>query len=180
MSGDASSAVWHAAAGSSCPPGWPADDPGVSIDGPGPVDQLGPHLADQDQRRVVHVPDLQQLPDHQRFEHRADPAGRDDEGVRDQDEVVQPGEERLVLERLVDERIHVLLERQIDANADGLLVARPGRRAGAFVGGLHQPGPAAGDDVAAQVASVRRPVSRTASYTQWSGSTRAEPKIVTR
>ena len=49
--------------------------------------------------------DLEQLPDHHRLQHRADPARHDDEGVRDEHEVVQPGEERAVLEDLADERI---------------------------------------------------------------------------
>jgi hypothetical protein len=61
-------------------------------------------------------------------------------------EVVQPGEERPVLEGLLDERIDVLLERQVDADAQ-----RPFPHAGArrpLVGRLHQSRPAAGDDVA--------------------------------
>ena len=61
---------------------------------PGPFDQPVPHRAGQDQRRVVQVPHLEELPDHHRLQHRADPAGHDDEGVRDEHEVVQPGEER--------------------------------------------------------------------------------------
>ena len=48
------------------------------------------------------------------------PPGRDDEGVGHEDEVVQAGEERPVLERLLDERVHLLLERQFHPDADGL------------------------------------------------------------
>ena len=56
------------------------------------------------------------------------PPGHDDEGVRDEHEVVQPGEERAVLEDLADERVDVLLEGQVDPDADGRPVeVRPGR-----------------------------------------------------
>ncbi len=92
------------------------------------------------------MPDLEQLPDHQHLEHGADAAGHDDERVGGDHEVMKAGEERLVLERLLDKRIHILLERQLDADAN-----RPGR-AGflrAFVGRLHQAGAAARHDVAA-------------------------------
>ena len=103
-----------------------ADQRGVRAEHLGlrPVEQPVPEVAGQDQRRVVQVPHLEELPDHQRFQHRPDAAGRDDERVGHQDEVVQPGEERLVLERLGHERVHVLLERQLDADADRLL-SRP-------------------------------------------------------
>ena len=43
--------------------------------GTGPFDQLLPHLADQNERDAVHVTHLQELPDHERLEHRADAAG---------------------------------------------------------------------------------------------------------
>ena len=64
------------------------------------------------------VPDLQELPDHQRLEHGADAARHDDEGVGREDEMMQAGEERLVLERLLDERVDVLLEWQLDPDPD--------------------------------------------------------------
>ncbi|MCK7577574.1 MAG: hypothetical protein MZV65_18395 [Chromatiales bacterium] len=74
----------------------------------------------KDERGVVQVAHLQELPDHHRFEHRADPARGDDEGVGHQHELVQAGEEGLVLEGLLDERVDLLLERQLDADADAL------------------------------------------------------------
>ncbi len=61
--------------------------------------------------------------------------------------MMQAREERLVLEGLLDKRVHVLFERQLDADA------HRARRAGglrALVGRLHQARAAAGDDVAAQ------------------------------
>ena len=61
---------------------------------------------------------LEQLPDHQRLEHGADAAGHHDERVGGDHEVMQAREERPVLERLLDKRVHVLLERQLDADAD--------------------------------------------------------------
>jgi uncharacterized protein YbjT (DUF2867 family)/ligand-binding SRPBCC domain-containing protein len=57
-----------------------------------PVDQSLPHLPD-DQRRVVHVANLKQLPDHHRFEHGADSTGNDNEHVRCDHEMVEAGEE---------------------------------------------------------------------------------------
>ena len=97
---------------------------------PGPFDQLGPHRADQDERGVVQLPHLEQLPDHHRLQHRADPARHDDEGVRDEHEMVQPREERAVLEDLADERVDVLLERQFDPDADGRSRRGPPRPSG--------------------------------------------------
>ena len=86
---------------------------------PRPLDQTGPHPADQNQRRVAEVVDLEELPDHQRLEHGADPAGGHDEGVREQHELVQAREEGAVFEGLAHERVDLLLERQIDADPDG-------------------------------------------------------------
>ena len=76
-----------------------------------PLDQRRPEFADQDQRRVVEMAHLQQLPDHHRLQHRTDPAGRDDKRIRRQHEVMQTRKERPVLERKLDKRIHFLLER---------------------------------------------------------------------
>ena len=61
-----------------------------------------------------------QLPDHHRLEHGADAARRHNVRVGHQHELLQPSEERAVLERPLDERIDVLLEWQLDADADAL------------------------------------------------------------
>ena len=120
-----------------------------------PVDEPLPHLADENQRHVVHVPHLQELPDHQHFEHGADAAGHDDERVGGDHEMMQACEERLVLERLLDERIHVLLEGQFDADADR------SRRAGRFAPSLAaciSPGPppvTMSQPIAAKAAAAR-------------------------
>jgi len=53
-----------------------------------------------------------------------------------------------VLEGLLDERVHVLLERQVHPDADALHAFTCLGRPRAFVGGLHQTWAAAGDDVA--------------------------------
>src|SRR5262249_26509819 len=82
---------------------------------------------------------------------RADPAWRNDKGVRGQNEMVQPRKERLVLERLLDEWVGLLLEGQLDANADRGTALRSFHRGSAFVGGLHKTGTAARDNVAAHV-----------------------------
>ena len=137
-----------------------------------------PHRAGEDQRRVVQVPHLQQLPDHHRFEHRADAARRDDEGVGREHEVMQAREERLVFEELSTYGFA--------ACSNGSVTRMPTlcTRSGAgipraFVRGLHQSWSAAGDDVAAHRAQGRahaldflvHPVP---------GCVRAEPNTVTR
>ena len=101
---------------------------------------------DQHQRSVRQVTHLQQLPDHHRLEHRPDAARRDDEGVRRDDELMEPREERLVRERFRDERVRLLLERQVHEDPVRTAAAR---RLRALVGRLHQAGAASGDDVAA-------------------------------
>ena len=83
---------------------------------PRPLDQSLPHLAHEDQRHVLDVPHLQQLPDHQHLEHGADAAGHDDEGVGGEHEMMETREEGLVHEGLLDKRVHILLERQFDAD----------------------------------------------------------------
>ena len=67
----------------------------------------------------MELSNLKQLPDHHRLEHRTDPAGHDDEGIRDKHEMVQSREKRTVLEHLTDERVDLLLEGQVDADAHG-------------------------------------------------------------
>jgi hypothetical protein len=105
---------------------------------PGPIHQINPHLADEDQRSFVDVPDLQELPDHHEFEHGADAPGSYHEGIRSQDEVVQPREKSLVLEHLFYKRINLLLERQVHANPDGAIALWSLGRSRSFVGGLHE------------------------------------------
>ena len=68
-------------------------------------------------RHVVHVPDLEQLPDHECLEDRPDAAGHDHERVGRDNEMLQ-AQERAVLEGVLDEGIHVLLERQLHTDAD--------------------------------------------------------------
>jgi hypothetical protein len=109
-----------------------------------PFHEARPHLPDENQRRVLEMLHLQQLPDHHRLQHRTDAAGRHHERVRREHELVQAGEECPMLEGFGDEGVDVLLEGQVHANADGL----PGPDCGrAFVRRLHQPRPTASDDV---------------------------------
>ena len=56
-------------------------EPGIQHARPGPIDETLPHPADQNQRDVLDVPHLQQLPDHQRLEDRADPARHDESAL---------------------------------------------------------------------------------------------------
>src|SRR5262245_11167290 len=121
--------------------------PWVEHTRPGPFDKPPPHLADEDERNLVDVPDLQQLPDHQHFEHGADAAGHHHERVRCDHKMMQAGKEGLVLEGLHHERVDLLLEWQLDADADR--ACRPSS-VRSFVGRLHQARAAASDDVTAE------------------------------
>ena len=67
------------------------------------------------------------------------PPGDDDKRVGRDHEVLEAGEERFVLERLHDERIHVLLERQLDADADRRRARR--RRSRPSLAACIRPGP---------------------------------------
>ena len=103
---------------------------------------------------------LQKLPDHHRFEQGSKATGGNDVRVGHKHEVVQPGEERRVLEGLLDERVHVLFERQVHPDADALRPLVCLRRPRPFVGGLHQTRAAPGNDVAPPrtLAHVRVPI----------------------
>src|SRR4051812_11170092 len=59
--------------------------------------------------------------------------------------MMQAREECAVFERRPDERVALLLERQVNADADGLAAVACALRT--LVRRLHQPRPAAGDDV---------------------------------
>ena len=87
-----------------------------------PVNKFGVHRPGQNERSVVQLLHLQELPYHHRLEHGADTARHDDERVGHEHEVVETCEERAMLERFGHEGIDVLLEGQIDANADRPLV----------------------------------------------------------
>ena len=73
---------------------------------PGPLKQSLPHLAHEDQRHVLDVPHLQQLPDHQHLEHGADATRHDDEGVGGEHEMMESREEGLVSKACLDEGSH--------------------------------------------------------------------------
>src|SRR5215475_11969450 len=91
---------------------------------------------------------LKQLPDHCRFQNSADTAGRYDESIRREHEVMQPCEESLVLECQLDKRINFLLKRKINANAHRLMPIT--RKFHPLISRLHQPRTTAGDDVATE------------------------------
>ena len=119
-----------------------------------PLDQAEPHLPDQDQGRPAKMADLKELPDHHHLQHGADAAWGHEKGIGHQHELVQAREERPMLEGHADERVDLLLERQVDADSDGADVFR--RTGRPLVRRLHQPWAAAGDDVAAQFRQRRR------------------------
>src|SRR5688572_29743917 len=83
-----------------------------------PFDEVRPHFADENERRVVKVPHLEKLPDERKLKQRADATGSNNERIGDDHEMVQPRKERAVFERLGDKRIDLLFERQLNINAD--------------------------------------------------------------
>src|SRR5262249_42135254 len=111
-----------------------------------PFDEAMPHSSNENQRRVLEVPDLEQLPDQHRFQDCPDATRRHNERVRSQDELVQASKERAMLERLSHKRIDFLFEWQINANPYGL--GPFWRRGGSFVGSLREPRSAARNNVA--------------------------------
>jgi len=47
-----------------------------------PTDQAGPHFSDQNQRRLLEMADLKQLPDHHSFQDGTDAARRNHKSVK--------------------------------------------------------------------------------------------------
>src|SRR4051794_37620567 len=108
-----------------------------------PVDQPVPvGRVDQADRELVDLAGLDQRQRLEELVERAEAAGQDDERVRVADEHDLAREEVVELERVGDVAVGVLLEGQLDVQADR---ARAGL-ARAAVGGLHGAGPAPGDD----------------------------------
>src|SRR3954451_23749465 len=108
-----------------------------------PVDQPVPvGRVDQADRELVDLAGLDQRQRLEELVERAEAAGQDDERVRVADEHDLAREVVVELARVGDVAGGVLLEGQLDVQADR---ARAGL-ARAAVGGLHRAGPAAGDD----------------------------------
>ncbi len=120
---------------------------------PRPLDETRPHASDEDERRVLEVLHLQELPDHHRFEDGPDASRRHHERIGREHELMQASEERAVLECVRDKGVGVLLEGQVDADADRLRPSSHGGRS--FIGRLHQSRSAAGDDVAPHLGQRR-------------------------
>src|SRR5262249_35844868 len=73
-----------------------------------PLNQFGPHFTDEDQWRVVKFADLEELPCEGQLQQSSDTAGNDNEGVRNDHEMMQPRKKRAVFVGLTNERINVL------------------------------------------------------------------------
>src|SRR5262249_55662119 len=119
-----------------------------------PLHQVGPHIANQDERSIVKLANLQKLPHHGQLEQRAHASRHDNERVRGDDEVMKPGEEGLMLKSTPDKRVGFVLERQIDADANRALCHAASPRC-SFVSCLHEPGSAACYDSAAKRAKSK-------------------------
>src|SRR4029079_5138202 len=118
----------------------------------GPFHKALPHRPSKDERRFVQLAYLEQLPDHHRLQHRSYTSWCNDVCIRREYEVVQPGEEGPVLKDIFNERIRLLLKRQVNPDTN---ISRPLGRLRALIGGLHQTGAAASDNVAVHGAKRR-------------------------
>src|SRR4029450_2305482 len=89
-----------------------------------PLNEFGPHFPHQNQRSVIKLADLEELPCERQLQESSDPAGNDNESVRHDHEMMQSGKKRAVFVRLADERVHFLFEWQRDTdskqNVEGL------------------------------------------------------------
>src|SRR5258708_5486823 len=112
-----------------------------------PVDETGPHCTHQDERMLLHVLDLQELPDHEQLQSGSNATGKDDERRGEPDEVMQPREEGAVPEDFVDEWVRSLLRGHVDGQTERAGVALDLAFDRAGIGRLHQARPAAGHDV---------------------------------
>ena len=122
---------------------------------PHPVDEPVPHLADQDDRPLRHEADLQELPDHQELERRADAAREEHEGLRHAHEVVQAREERAVGRDAVEVGVRLLVRESRSSGRRTCVFLRAARARRPLVGGLHEAGASARHDVAADLRQAR-------------------------
>src|SRR4029077_4304732 len=75
-----------------------------------PVDELGPHFPDNNERGVVKFPYLEQLPRERQLQQSSDTAWNHHERIGDDHKMVQSRKERAVFVRLTDERVDLLLK----------------------------------------------------------------------
>src|SRR6185369_12231220 len=88
---------------------------------PPPFDEFGPHFPYENQRRVIKLADLEELPCERQFQESSDTTGNDNESVRHNHEMMQSGKKGAVLVRLPNEWINFLFERQRDTNTNRTL-----------------------------------------------------------
>ena len=72
----------------------------------------------EDDRALAQHANLHELPRHEALERRPDAPREDEEGLRHPDEVMEAREERAMFVGLANERIYLLLEWQMDADAN--------------------------------------------------------------
>src|SRR4030095_8304112 len=88
---------------------------------PPPFHEFGPHFSHEDERRVVKLADLEELPCEGQLQKSSDTAGNDDESVRHDHEMMQSRKKGPMFVRLADERVHFLFEWQRDTDTDRTL-----------------------------------------------------------
>src|SRR6266481_2431777 len=86
-----------------------------------PLNKFGPHFADENEWRVVQLPDLEQLPRERKLKQSSDTARHNDERIRNNHEMVKSGKKSAVFVRLADKRVHLLFEWQFNTNTDRAL-----------------------------------------------------------
>src|SRR4030095_3109719 len=86
-----------------------------------PFNEFGPHFPYENERRVIKLADLEALLCGHHLQESSDPAGNDNESVRHDHEMMQPGKKGPMFVRLADERVHFLFEWQRDADTNRTL-----------------------------------------------------------
>src|SRR5512132_939341 len=86
-----------------------------------PFNEFRPHFPYENQRRVIKLADLEELPCERQLQESSDPAGDDNESVGHDHEMMQSGEKGTMFVRLADERVHFLFEWQRDTDTNGTL-----------------------------------------------------------
>src|SRR6516225_2421744 len=86
-----------------------------------PFNELGPHFPHENQRRVIKLGDLEELPCERQFQESSDTAGNDNESVRHDHEMMQSGKKGPMFVRLADKRVHFLFEWQRDTDTNRTL-----------------------------------------------------------
>jgi hypothetical protein len=75
-----------------------------------PFNKFGPHFPDNNERRVIKLTDLQELPCERQLQKSSNTTWNYHESIGDDHEMVQPRKEGTMFVRLTDEWVNLLLK----------------------------------------------------------------------